>query len=171
MSNKTPKAVSAKIASAPSLYIAGLILAVILVAAVLWAVTAGRNRTAYCQINPELETIDMQIGSEKFIAEVARSGSDQARGLSGRDCLDDGRAMLFPYDRPGDYCFWMKDMNFAIDMIWLDDDKKIVTVEQAVQPDSYPESFCPERPAQYVVEVPAGTAGRLQLTSSQHISF
>lgn len=47
-------------------------------------------------------------------------------------------------------------MNFAIDMIWLDEDKKIVTTQNSVAPDTYPQSFCPDQPAQYIVEVQAG---------------
>ena len=67
--------------------------------------------------------------------------------------------MLFVYgDASTERCFWMKDMNFAIDMIWLDKDRQIVTIQSNVSPDSYPKSFCPDKPAQYVLEVNSGFA-------------
>lgn len=53
----------------------------------------------------------------------------------------------------------MKDMNFALDIIWLDADKKVIDIAYNVKPDTFPDSFCPKQPAQYVLEVNAGVAG------------
>lgn len=183
MLNKTPKAASAKTVSAPDLEATpkvslgakiAAILAVFLVGlvgAVLVMSGQPQRESLSCQIDTALETTELQVNGQIFTAEIARSGKEQTRGLSGRDCLVEGRAMLFPYERPGDYCYWMKEMNFAIDMIWLDDEKEVVTIKSKVSPETYPESFCPDRPAQYVVEVPAGTADELQLVTGQTIRF
>lgn len=125
---------------------------------VVWYARARAPEAQVCDTNPALATTAVSGNGSSVQAEVATAGEDQVRGLSGRNCLGEGRAMLFPYDLPGDYCFWMKDMRFSIDMIWLDEEKKIVTVRDKVKPDSYPASFCPERPARYVLEVEAGAA-------------
>lgn len=118
-----------------------------------------------------LDVIELQIGKESYRAEVAATSDRQARGLSGRLCLGADQAMLFSYTSPGDYCYWMKDMNFAIDMVWLDADKQITTIESDVRPDTYPTSFCPDRPSQFVVEVPAGTARSKGWSIGQQVDF
>jgi uncharacterized membrane protein (UPF0127 family) len=59
----------------------------------------------------------------------------------------------------------MKDMKFPIDMIWFDEKKQVVHVEESAQPDSYPESFCPPVDAKYILEVPAGSARAWSLAS------
>jgi uncharacterized membrane protein (UPF0127 family) len=65
----------------------------------------------------------------------------------------------------------MKDMKFALDMIWLDESKKVVTVKANVTPDTYPGSFCPDGPAQFVIEVPAGTAAGYKFEPGSQVRF
>jgi uncharacterized protein len=80
-------------------------------------------------------------------------------GLGGRDGLADNQAMLFIFDKPDFYEFWMKDMKFPIDIIWLGTDRKIVHIENNVSPETYPDTtFMPESEALYVLETPAGFA-------------
>lgn len=106
----------------------------------------------------EKNQIDIDFGSvnlEKI--ELANSEQSRAKGLSGRNSIEGNQAMLFVFDEASlDKCFWMKDMNFAIDMIWLDESKKVVDIKRDVTPDTYPKSFCPSKPAKYVLEVQAG---------------
>ncbi len=64
--------------------------------------------------------------------------------------------MLFVFDKPDIYSFWMKDMLFPIDMIWISEDGKVVYIERDARPESYPNSFIPDAPAKYVLEVNAG---------------
>lgn len=113
-----------------------------------------------CDTNPALKTTIVSAGNSKVNAEIVESGEDKVRGLSGRNCLNPEGGMLFQYYLSGDYCFWMKEMRFSIDMIWLDDEKKIVTVKESVSPDTYPQSFCPDAPVRYVLEVPADFTDR-----------
>lgn len=95
--------------------------------------------------------------------EVARTESQKNRGLSGRDTLPENRGMLFVFDRTDAHCFWMKDMKFGLDMLWLDERGDIVFMRQNVAPETYPDTQCPDVPARYVVEVRAGMAGRAGL--------
>lgn len=111
-----------------------------------------------CNPGKSLPLSTVSSGGALVRVEVAATGEEKAQGLSGRNCLDPDSGMLFHYDLSGDYCFWMKDMKFAIDMVWLDDDKKVITIKDRVTPETYPESFCPDRPAKYIVEVDAGKA-------------
>jgi len=58
----------------------------------------------------------------------------------------------------------MKDMQFEIDILWFDENLKLVHIKHAASPASYPaESFCPPAPSKYVIEVAAGNAERLNL--------
>lgn len=115
---------------------------------------------ADCMVNPELDIVPIQASNRLIHAEAVESGEDKARGLSGRDCLRPDSGMLFSYELSGDYCFWMKDMNFAIDIIWMDEDKRIVTIKDSVSPDSYPQSFCPDKPSKFILEIPADYASK-----------
>ena len=95
-------------------------------------------------------------------AEFVETPELREMGLSGREGLGRNNGMLFVFDNETvNRCFWMKDMKFSIDMIWLDSDKKVVHIQENVSPDTYPESYCPDAPAQYVLEVEAGRAEQL----------
>lgn len=103
------------------------------------------------------------IGQQGYRLEVVKEPAERQKGLSNRDSLAQDGGMLFIFDRPDTYCFWMKDTRIPLDMVWLDSNLKIVHIERYVQPNSYPQKFCPGTPAFYVVELPAGvTDGKLQ---------
>lgn len=133
----------------------GLCSLVLVLSFALFKLVSERSK---CNLDPVLGTVAVTSGQGGVQAEVASEGADMVKGLSDRECLPEGAGMLFTYDLTGDYCFWMKDMQFPIDMIWLDEEKKIVTIKGSVSPDTYPQSFCPDKPAQYVLEVNAGVA-------------
>ena len=88
--------------------------------------------------------------------EIADTAFTRMRGLSGHAPLLADEGMLFIFDEPGVYGFWMKDMLFPIDIIWLDANRNVVHIKSNADPSSYPESFAPEMPAQFVLEVTAG---------------
>lgn len=90
--------------------------------------------------------------------EVADEDDERVTGLSGRDPLPDNHGLLFVFDEDGYPAIWMKDMRFAIDIIWIDREGVIVDIAQAVQPDSYPRTFSPQDEARYVLEMTAGYA-------------
>lgn len=98
------------------------------------------------------------IGGETINLEIADTSAKQAKGLSGRASLFPDQGMLFVFPEVGFHNFWMKDMNFPIDIIWLDANYKIVSIKGNVAPESYPETFAPSAPALYVLELPAGFA-------------
>ena len=66
--------------------------------------------------------------------------------------------MLFVLDTPSIQGVWMKDMEFSIDIIWIDENKKIITIARDVAPVTYPQVFYPTELAKYILEVPAGFA-------------
>ncbi|MDO8521634.1 MAG: DUF192 domain-containing protein [bacterium] len=100
------------------------------------------------------------IADTAIAVDVARTPQEQARGLSGRPSLSESEGMLFIFEQPDLYGFWMPNMHFAIDIVWISSDWRIVDLALQVAPDSYPTVFTPSTPAQYVLEVPAGTVER-----------
>jgi uncharacterized protein len=108
----------------------------------------------WSQIRPEVQ--EVSLNGHQVRLEIADTDQERVRGLSGRAGLAHGQGMLFVFERPGSHCFWMKDMRFAIDLIWLDTNGRVVGLEKNMTPGSYPHSFCPPKPAQYVIELPGG---------------
>lgn len=98
-------------------------------------------------------------GSTTLDVEIATTPDERERGLSGRMTpLPDSQGMLFVFDHADTYTFWMPDMHFAIDMIWIGEDGKIVDIKSDATPESYPAAFKPSAPAVYVLEVSSGNA-------------
>lgn len=95
--------------------------------------------------------------------ETAGTPAEQELGLGGRASMPADQGMLFVFPAPGDYGFWMKDMEFPIDIIWLDDNFRIMHVEKGLSPDTYPKVFDPHARASYVIEVNAGIAEKYSL--------
>lgn len=116
-------------------------------------------------------TCDLEVGNECFTLEIANTGATRTQGLSGRRNLPANQAMLFVFDQPANECFWMKDMNFPIDIVWLNASKQVVHVVSDASPSSYPGNFCPDEKAQYVLEFNAGVAAELGLADGQQLQF
>ena len=97
-----------------------------------------------------------------YAVDVARTDEARTQGLMFRTGLAQGKGMLFVFDEEGVYPFWMKNMFFSIDIIWLDRDKHVVYIASDVPPcSSEPCPFyTPSASALYVLEVPAGDAAR-----------
>lgn len=117
------------------------------------------------------ETIEVRLAGQAIEADVMRSAQERSRGLSGREKLSDDSGMLFVFPVDGQHSFWMKDMNFPIDIIWIDRSKRVVHVKNNAQPSSYPRSFRPEHDARYVLEVAAGFARRHKIERGEKVSF
>lgn len=89
--------------------------------------------------------------------QLAVSEADRERGLSGIDTLKENTGMLFVFELPYRHAFWMKDMNFPIDIIWLDKEGTIVYTTENAPPctPNYCPNYIPKNNALYVLEVNA----------------
>lgn len=120
---------------------------------VLLAVTASYQRPK--------NLIPLKFSGQTIYLEKATTPEALQKGLSGRKTLAKNRGMLFIFDKPGTYCMWMKDTLIDLDMLWLDENKVVTKIKENVSPNSYPERFCAEKPAKYVIELRAGTVKQL----------
>ncbi len=98
----------------------------------------------------------ISIGGKVLNLEVVWTQTDREKGLSGRRKLAGNTGMLFVFEKPRLYSFWMKGMNFPIDIIWLDGDGQVIYIKEKAEPSSYPQSYAPDSPAQMVLETNAG---------------
>ena len=100
-----------------------------------------------------------------FTVEIADTPEARSRGLMWRPELPEGQGMFFDFGVPGIYYFWMKNVSFPIDMVWLDDDRKVVYVEKGAPPcqqDPCP-TYGPNVSARYVLEITGGAFDRYHL--------
>ena len=101
------------------------------------------------------QKVSLVINEVPVIVTLADTPEERARGLSNTPDLPDNEGMLFIFEEAGNYRFWMKDTLIPLDIIWIDNDQKIVHIERNVQPDTYPTAFGPTEPARFVLEVNA----------------
>lgn len=115
--------------------------------------------------------IEISVKGENFVGDVSDTNAKRQLGLSFRKSIGDREAMIFIFENNGVRKFWMKDMLFPIDIIWLDQNKRVIHIEKNISPNTYPKSFGPETDSLYVIEFNAGTAEKLSLSIGDIIEF
>jgi uncharacterized membrane protein (UPF0127 family) len=112
----------------------------------------------------------------RFLAEVARTPQEQARGLMYRQALARDRCMIFLYDEDGQHPIWMKNCLIALDVVWIRNDGTVVETSENTPPCSPLQGDnCPTyggtKPARHFVEFPAGTLRRLGLKIGDRLGW
>jgi uncharacterized membrane protein (UPF0127 family) len=113
----------------------------------------------------------LHVSRQSYSLEIADNSDEQQKGLSDRDSMPRDHGMLFAFHYEEKLCFWMKDMHFPLDMIWLDAGHRVVHLEQNLSPDTYPDQFCSHTPARYVIELNAGEVARAGIRKGQNLNF
>ena len=106
-------------------------------------------------------------------AEVAENDADRQRGLMFRDSLAENQGMLFVFEKEDRYGFWMKNMRFPLDIIWIDAEKRIVDIKKDVPAcgEEGCETLTPAAEAKYVLEVQSGFTDRRGIKIGDRIDF
>src|SRR3989338_1799538 len=113
---------------------------------------------------PSLRKIEyVNIAGQNIKVELAVTEAEQELGLSGRSGLKEDEGMLFIFAESGRHPFWMKDMKFPIDIIWLNENMSIVYIKKDARPESYPKIYSPDKDSKYVLEVVSGFADKNNL--------
>jgi uncharacterized membrane protein (UPF0127 family) len=113
--------------------------------------------------------ISLSIKNNAFRVEVVSDDQKMQKGLGGRDHLCDSCGMLFEFSKSGKYAFWMKDMQFPLDIIWIFQNK-IVYIEKNVRPDLVG-VLTPSADANRVLELNAGSADKLGIEIGDKVGF
>lgn len=130
-----------------------LILAVVVLIVSLKYIPYHCNSIACIQNN--LQTRTVLLKNIPITVTLAQTNAEITRGLGGRDGLKENEGMLFVFNKPDVYKFWMKDMKFSIDIVWIQDER-VVAIKKSVSPDTYPITFSSIQPAGLVLELPSG---------------
>ena len=109
------------------------------------------------------------IGNIVVKVKIAESPAEKQKGLSGRNFMRKNSGMLFIFSQPDFYPFWMKDMEFPIDIIWLDENLQIINIEKNITPDTFPKKFMPRLPAKYALEVNGGWSDKNEVKEGINI--
>lgn len=109
----------------------------------------------FTTFRPHLQTL--QVGATTIEVDVADTIGKQRQGLSGRGSLPENQGMYFPMDQAAFHGFWMKDMRFPLDIIWIRAGKVIDISENVPYPleGQIPVTVAPKEPADAVLEVNA----------------
>ncbi|HCR35730.1 hypothetical protein A2130_02925 [Candidatus Woesebacteria bacterium GWC2_33_12] len=126
------------------------------------------------KLTPKVSLKTIKIDNLEISVEVAKSADERAKGLSGREKLDENSGMVFVFDKNSKPVFWMKDTLVALDIIWINDNK-IIRIEKNVQPeigktDSELKKYTAPSIVDYVLEVNAGFADKNNIKIDQMIS-
>lgn len=113
----------------------------------------------------------ISIADTQVEVSIARTPQEQEQGLSGTASLLENSGKLFIFNTPGTYGFWMKDMHYPLDLVWIDANHKIVDITENVAPDTYPQIFYPGSPVTAVLELNAGFSTKHGLSIGEMPSF
>ncbi len=109
--------------------------------------------------NPSSTKPTATIDGHTFQIEIAKSAQDKEAGLTKYNSIKEDFGMYFPFDREGIYPFWMKNMKFPIDILFLNNNK-IINIEENAQPVSSNSeivpTYAPQNPSNAVLEISAG---------------
>ena len=110
---------------------------------------------------------------EEIPVEVADTLKKRSLGLGERTSLKKGWGMLFVFEKRKPYRFWMKDMQFPLDIIWLDNHRIVHIIHNAkpVNSRDEPEIMTSPVPVNFVLEIAAGRAAKLRLKTGQRMKF
>ena len=110
---------------------------------------------------------------EEIPVEVADTLKKRRLGLGKRTSLKKGWGMLFIFGKRKPYRFWMKDMQFPLDIIWLDNHRIVHIIHNAKPANSrdQPEVMTSPVPVNFVLEIAAGRAAKLRLKTGQRMKF
>ena len=130
----------------------------------------------------KLESVEFPRGTIKvddvpLEVQIADDEPRRVRGLMFQDQLPPDQGMIFVFDKPGLYSLWMLNMQFPLDMMWFDENGKIVHIEKDVPPCKTAleittcQSVVPEGEALYVLEVTAGFVDRNNITEDSVLTI
>ena len=119
----------------------------------------------------EMNEKTIHLNNQELTVEIADDPKEQSQGLSYRQSLSTNKGMLFVFPQPAMPSFWMKNMNFSLDIIWINEDNIIVEITKNISPDTFPKTFSPPSPIKYVLEVNSGWSNRNNIKINDKINL
>lgn len=121
-------------------------------------------------LEPKLTVL--KIGKVAINVEIVATPEKRAKGLSDRESLPKNQGMLFVFPISDYHSFWMKNMRFGLDFIWISN-SKVVEVTKEVKPEDYepPKVLVPAKKADQVLEINDGMAERLGIEIGDEVEL
>jgi uncharacterized membrane protein (UPF0127 family) len=117
------------------------------------------------------------VNGFEVMTDIALTDEQHTKGLDIKNNLTENQGMLFVFQQPYRYGFWMIGMKFPIDIIWLDSDDMVTHIEHSLKPCPPASSnlacpiYFPEKDSLYVLETVAGFSMKHNVRLGTHISF
>ena len=107
----------------------------------------------------------LSFGTEAVKMDALTTKQEQMKGYTNRTRPEDNHGFLYVLDKPSRYAYWMKNMLFTTDVVWLDGQLRVIDLKASVKPETYPDQiFEPIQPASYMLEFPDGFITRNRIT-------
>lgn len=151
--------------------IGSLILLVIVAAGIVYtqSLSGSGNPLSFLRQTPKAS-----VQNRSFNLIVAKDPKDIEIGLSNRTSLPENEGMLFIFNKSDYYQFWMRDMKFPIDIIFIKDNKIVTIHHNAQPPKSANENiplYKPTSPVNRVFEINAGLAKKYNIKEGDTVQF
>lgn len=130
----------------------------------------------------KLESVEFPMGTIKvddtvLQVQIADTEPRRVRGLMFQNEMPYDQGMIFVFDTPGSYSLWMLNMQFALDMIWFDENGDVVHIETGVPPCKTAletmtcQSIVPDGDALYILEVTSGFVEKFNITKDSKLEI
>ena len=118
-------------------------------------------------------TSEVCLENKCFNVEIADSSKERETGLMNREYLDPDSGMFFVFDKMGVYKFWMKNTLIPLDIIWIDENNKIIFIKENAEPCKVEqcETFGSDEKAKYILEINGGLTDEMGLGVGDEINF
>ena len=140
-----------------------LVVSILAVIVIILAVVAFYAKPFFIDAGKKILT----VGSQSFEVGIADNALTRAQGLSGRPALGEREGLFFLFASTGNYGFWMKNMNFPIDIVWIKGDR-VTGFSENLQPEPKKNIFnlpvfYPPGEIDKVLEINAGAVKKYNL--------
>lgn len=117
------------------------------------------------------QNIKAELNSNAFDLEVARSPNARSRGLMFREIMQEQSGMIFIFDEPKILSFYMKNTYIPLDIIFVDEDLKIINIHKNTTPLNSEILYKSTKPAIIVVELNANITEKYSISEGSQIQF
>src|SRR3989338_5848890 len=118
------------------------------------------------------QTPAVSINGQRVNVELAQTVAERSRGLSNKMSLPAHAGMLFLFTEPSVPSFWMKDMRFPLDLIWIANQTVVnITSDVPVPTSTVLLRYTPDQPVSHVLEVNAGWAASHEVQVGDQVIF
>lgn len=120
------------------------------------------------------QQVVVTLNNRILLADISATDEQRITGLTVKDTLAENEAMLFVFENEAEHRFWMKDMKFPIDIIWIDSDKSVVDIEHNLPPCNAGilcTTYMPDGNSLYVLETVGGFAQKYGIVKGTPVEF